>query len=218
MTSHPKLQLALDMTDLHHAVSVLQQTHEYIDIIEVGTLLCLAEGLGAIRTIRAVFPEHIIVGDVRIVRAGAKIAKMVFDAGANRVTVVAEAPVSTLEATCKLAREYDCEVQVELADTVDNSQLSIWQNLGIEHLIYHSETEVSENGQSQWLQQSLELVSKLCETGFRVTATGGIKPETISMFKGIPLDIIIAGRAIWQSDSPLESAKSIQQAIRQTYG
>ena len=216
--TQPKLQLALDMPDLQLALDVLKQVHNHIDIIEVGTLLCLSEGLTAIRSIRSAYPNHIIVGDVRIVRAGSKIADMVFDAGADLVTVVAEAPLSTLEATHTVAQEYGKEVQVELGEILEESQIEKWQKLGIQHIIYHSETEVLETGVKQWSRQSLDIVRQLCDFGFCVTATGGIEPETVSMFLGIPLDIIIAGRAIWNAENPLERAGALKSAIEHIYG
>lgn len=217
MSQIPRLQLALDTQNLSHALDVLQQTYQLIDIIEIGTLLCLSEGLNAVRTVRELYPAHTLVADIRIVRAGGKIAKMVFDAGADLVTVVAEAPVSTLEAVCTVAKDSKKEVQIELGETLGPDQPALWKELSVTQVIYHSNTEVSGTGQSRWPDKSLALLAELCHMGFQATATGGIKPETIAIFSGIPLSVIIAGRAIWASDSPEDSARAIREAIVQTY-
>lgn len=66
----PKLQLALDTLDLISALAPLQKAAPYLDVIEVGTILCLAEGMHAVRIIRSLFPDKIILADVRIAEAG----------------------------------------------------------------------------------------------------------------------------------------------------
>lgn len=87
----PLLQLALDTHDLPSALAPLQQAAPHIDVIEVGTILCLSEGMGAVRIIRSLFPDKTILADVRIAEAGGIIAKMAFEAGADWVSVVSGA-------------------------------------------------------------------------------------------------------------------------------
>lgn len=59
--SRPLLQLALDHTCLkatQHDVSLLEN---HIDIIEEGTILCLTEGLNAVKALRSQCPDKILV-------------------------------------------------------------------------------------------------------------------------------------------------------------
>src|SRR5580693_2117925 len=92
----PRLQLALDTLDLVSALGPLQKAAPYLDVIEVGTILCLAEGMHAVRTIRSLFPEKIVLADVRIAEAGGLISKMAFEAGADWVSVVSGATLNTV--------------------------------------------------------------------------------------------------------------------------
>ncbi|MCB0155295.1 MAG: orotidine 5'-phosphate decarboxylase, partial [Anaerolineae bacterium] len=87
----PLLQIALDTYDLPSALGPLQKAHQYIDVIEVGTILCLAEGMHAVRIIRSLYPDKTILADVRIAEAGSIISKMAFEAGADWVSVVSGA-------------------------------------------------------------------------------------------------------------------------------
>ena len=57
----------------------------------------------AVRIIRALFPAHPILADVRIAEAGSLISKMAFDAGASWVSVVSGATLNTVEAVVKEA-------------------------------------------------------------------------------------------------------------------
>lgn len=214
----PRLQLALDLLDLDAAVDVTTKAHSAIDIIEVGTLLCLSEGMNAIRTMRAKFPDKTIVGDVRIVRAGKNIADMAFDAGADWVSVVAEAPRETLEAAVKVAESYSREIQIELADEWSVEDATVWRELGIKQVICHDSSEVGTVGGPAWSRDALDTVQQLSDLGFEVTATGGITPVAITDFSAVPVGVFIAGRSICQAPSPLSAAEEFQAAIEKTYG
>ena len=218
MTQQPALQLALDVQDLQQALAVTEQVYEAVDIIEVGTLLCLSAGMDAVRQLRARYPEATILGDVRIVRAGGKIAEMVFDAGANWVSVVGEAPVETIAAAAEVARSRGGEVQVELADNWNDTQVMAWRDLGIEQVIYHSTAEVGATGGSVWTPEALKTISSFADMGFKVTVTGGITPDTIPVFAGLPVFVFIAGRAIWAAEDPATAARRFGDVITKTFG
>ncbi len=207
-----RLQIALDLTDLAAALDVCRAAAPSIDIVEVGTLLCLAEGMPAVRALREAFPDKELLADVRIVRAGEKIAAMAFDAGADLVSVVAEAPRETVSAAAEVAKMRDKQIQIELADTFETSDARFWRDLGIEHVITHNTSEVGTVGQG-WSQQSLDDVWRLADMGFSVTVTGGITPDTIPTFDGLPVAIFIAGRGIWGADDPGAAASRYRQAI-----
>ncbi len=134
----PKLQIALDTYDLPSALGPLQKASPFLDVIEVGTILCLAEGMGAVRTIRSLFPEKILLADVRIVEAGGLISKMAFEAGADWVTVVSGAQLSTMEAVAREAQKHNGEVQIELFDGWTFEAARQWRDLGIRQVITHS--------------------------------------------------------------------------------
>lgn len=54
--SRPLLQLALDHTHLDTAQRDVALLQDHVDIVEAGTILCLNEGLNAIRALRAQSP------------------------------------------------------------------------------------------------------------------------------------------------------------------
>ena len=108
----PRLQVALDTFDLPSALGPLQKAAPHVDIIECGTILVLCEGYHAVRAIRALFPDKPILADVRIAEAGAKIARLAFESGADLVSCVAGASLTTIEQVCRVAAEFDGVVQV----------------------------------------------------------------------------------------------------------
>lgn len=95
--SRPLLQLALDHTNLQAAQRDVALLQESVDIVEAGTILCLTEGLSAVKALRAQCPNKIIVADWKVADAGETLAQQAFDAGANWMTIICAAPLATVE-------------------------------------------------------------------------------------------------------------------------
>jgi 3-dehydro-L-gulonate-6-phosphate decarboxylase len=216
--NQPKLQIALDLQDLPSALGPLQKSAPYLDVIECGTILCLAEGMHAVRIIRSLFPAKPILADVRIVEAGSLISKMAFDAGANWVSVVSGATVNTVEVVMKEAAKHPgAEVQIELIDGWSWEQANIWRDLGVQQVITHRSRDAEAKGSLTWNKRDFDEICRLAEIGFKVTVTGGVKPEEISLFAGVPVYVFIAGRGIYAAEDPARAAWNFQEAIAATY-
>jgi 3-dehydro-L-gulonate-6-phosphate decarboxylase len=214
----PKLQLALDTLDLPSALAPLQKASYHLDVIEVGTILCLAEGMHAVRVIRSLFPKKILLADVRIVEAGGLISKMAFDAGANWISVVSGATMTTMEVVAKEARKSKGEVQIELIEGWTIEQARCWRDLGIEQVITHRSRDSEIRGQLTWSEKDFDEIRMLAEMGFRVTVTGGVTLRDIPQFFGVPVFVFIVGRGIYMAEHPEVAARSFREAIQATFG
>ncbi len=213
----PRLQIALDTYDLPSALAPLQQAAPHIDVIECGTILCLAEGMRAVRIIRSLFPTKTILADVRIAEAGSLISKMAFDAGANWVSVVSGATMNTVQAVMKEATQRGGQVQIELIDGWTWEQAKQWCALGVPQVITHRSRDAEAKGELTWGQKDFDEIRKLNDLGFKVTVTGGVVPQDIPLFKGVPVYVFIAGRGIYAAPDPALAAKTFQDAISKTF-
>ncbi len=213
----PKLQIALDMYDLPSALAPLQKAASHIDVIECGTILCLAEGMHAVRIVRSLFPEKTILADVRIAEAGSLISKMAFDAGASWVSVVSGATLNTVEAVQKEATKRSGEVQIELIDGWTWEQAKCWRALGVPQVITHRSRDAEAKGTLTWGEKEFDEIRQLAEMGFKVTVTGGVKPEDVPLFAGVPVYVFIAGRGIYAAADPAAAAKNFQDVIAKTF-
>lgn len=209
----PKLQVALDVYDKDEAIQIVKEIANEIDVIEIGTILCLSEGMHAIRKMRTNFPDKTILADVRIVKAGSKIAEMAFEAGANWVTVMSYATEDTVDAVVKTAKKYNGDVQIELCEGWDYDLVRSLREKGIEQFIYHRSTEVVDQSSASWSAGELTLVDELTGMGCKLSVTGGIKATDIPRFEGKNLFIIIAGRAICQAENRQKAAQSYNEAL-----
>ena len=213
MRRRPRLQVALDSLDLPAALRPLPEVADYVDVIEVGTVLCLSEGMHAVRAVRALFPDKDVLADVRIAEAGSVIAKLAFDAGANLVSVIGCAAMPTFEAVVAEARRAGGEVQVELgADWSLDRAAQLW-DAGVTHAILHRSRDAEALGTLEWAPGDLESIKLLADIGFQVTVTGGISVADIDILAGYPVAIVIAGRSIVAAADPRRAAADLVAAL-----
>lgn len=213
----PKLQLALDMTDLAAALMVTQKAACEVDVIEAGTILMLSEGVKAVKLLRALYPNHLILGDIRIIKAGGKLAAMAYDAGASWVTVLSDASRDTTQAVVDESRKRPgTDVQIEINQGYEDGQLEYFLSLGIRQLIYHRSSEVVET-EEMWSTDILVELKRLADMGFHLSITGGLEPGDIELFQNIPVCCFIAGRRICGAADPQAAAGEYQAEIRRVY-
>lgn len=209
----PRLQIALDTTDMPSALRPLNAAIDQVDVIECGTILIIAEGLRAVREIRALYPNKTILADVRIAEAGALIARNCFEAGANWVSVVAGASMTTVEQVVKVANEFGGEVQIELGEHYDADQAREWKRLGAKHVIVHRSRDAEVAGTLKWGEDDVERIKELHDMGFTVTITGGVNAADLPFFEGSPVGVVISGRGIVKADDPLAVATELKNTI-----
>ncbi len=216
--SKPLLQIALDSLSLEKAVSDAKNAEALVDIIEIGTILACAEGMKAVKTLRALHPDHILVCDLKTTDGGAILAKMAFDAGADWLTVSAAAHPATKAACKKVADEINAEnkelripkeIQIEIYGNWTFEDAKEWVDLGVKQAIYHRSRDAELAGKG-WTEEDIEKMKKLSELGLELSITGGIVPEEIHLFKDIKnAKVFIAGRALVG-----EKGKATAEAIR----
>lgn len=213
----PRLQLALDNTDLAAAFRPLNRAIDQIDVIECGTILIIAEGLRVVREMRALYPTKTILADVRIAEAGTLIAKNCFEAGASWVSVVAGASMTTIAQVVKVANEYGGEVQIELGETYDADKALEWKKLGAQHVIVKRSRDREAAGDLSWGPDDIQRVHELAGMGFTVTITGGVTVKDLDTFAGAPVGVVIAGRAIAGAEDPLAAATELQNKLAEVW-
>lgn len=210
--SKPLLQVALDTLDIPAALEATRALAPAVDVLEVGTILCYAEGARAVACLRALYPEHIILADLKAADAGTTVAEIVFSQGASWMTVICCAPYATMAAALTVAKKYGGDVQIELYGEWTFEQAAKWLELGLTQAIYHRGRDAELAGQ-KWGESDLTKIRKLAEMGFDVSVTGGLNPEDLGIFEGIPVKCFIAGRGLYGAEDPAQAARAFKEAI-----
>ncbi len=139
MRHPPVVQISLDLTDLDEAVDTAALAiRAGVDWLEAGTPLIIAEGMRAVRELRARFPETPIVADLKITDGGWLEAEMAIKAGANMVVVMGQAHDETIELVSKAGRDLGAKTMgdnMNMPDPVKGAQKL--EALGCDYIIHH---------------------------------------------------------------------------------
>ena len=206
--ARPLLQIALDNNTLSDAIRSISQVGNEVDVIEAGTILCLAEGMEAVRCLRALYPSKTILADTKCADAGGTVAKNCADAGADWMTVICSATIPTMKAALKEV----ADLQVELYGDWTFEHAKQWKEAGLSQVVYHQSRDALLAGET-WGEKDLNKIKKLVEMGFKVSVTGGLEKETLKLFKGINVYTFIAGRGIREASDPAQAAREFKEEI-----
>ena len=206
--ARPLLQIALDNNTLSDAIRSISQVGNEVDVIEAGTILCLAEGMEAVRCLRALYPSKTILADTKCADAGGTVAKNCADAGADWMTVICSATIPTMKAALKEV----ADLQVELYGDWTFDHAKQWKEAGLSQVVYHQSRDALLAGET-WGEKDLNKIKKLVEMGFKVSVTGGLEKETLKLFKGIDVYTFIAGRGIREASDPAQAAREFKEEI-----
>ncbi len=187
------------------------------DVLEIGTILCYAAGAKAVEIMRAAYPDHIILADLKAADAGAVAADIVFSRGASWMTCIYSAPLATMEASLELARKSGGGLQVELCGDWTFEHVKQWKSIGLTQVVYHRGRDATAAGQ-RWGDEDLKKIRNFAEMGLDVSVTGGLSPEDMKLFKGIPVRSFIAGRSLYAAAALAEIAEKFRKAIKEYWG
>lgn len=214
MTNKPLLQLALDYFELAPALAMAQIVHKEVDILEIGTPLTKGGGMLAVKTIREMCPDNLILADIKSPDVGGGEAKMAFDAGADWMTVLGAAPIDTIKLALEEANSRPGkEMFIELTGIRDIIARAMeWRSIGIERMVYHRGWDEGNISRS-WDAQDLATIQELIRMGFRISVAGGLGLDMIPFFQGIDISVFVIGRAIRETPDPASTARKFRAAI-----
>src|SRR5438270_11842417 len=135
----PIVQLSLDLTSLEEALDTAAiGVAAGVDWLEAGTPLLLAEGLRAVEALRARFPDHPIVADVKTMDGGYLEAEMMAKAGADFVVVMGRAHEATIRRVVDAGREFGIHIMGDNLVASDRVTSAEWmEGLGVDVIVAH---------------------------------------------------------------------------------
>lgn len=205
------LQVALDLFSTEEALKVLSEVGEYVDIIELGTPLMIAEGARVVKTVKEKYPNKIIFADIKVMDGGGVVPKVVFDAGADMVSVLAAADNHTIQATIDLAKKYNGKVLVDMCSVKDiparGKEVVV---MGPDYLCVHVGYDIQATG-----VDPIEELRKLDGIDCHKAIAGGIKLTTFEDAVKSPADVIISGGGIYNQPNMKEVAAKMREILDQ---
>jgi 3-hexulose-6-phosphate synthase/6-phospho-3-hexuloisomerase len=207
----PLVQVALDFVDLPRALEVAREAVAGgADWIEAGTPLIKAEGLAAVRALKAAFPEHTIVADMKTMDAGRTEVEYAAKAGAGVVGVLGAASDSTIKECAEAARNYGCKLivdMIEVADPIARAKRA--QELGADYIGIHTAIDQQMRGESPF--ETLRAVAEAVV--IPVSVAGGINSETAAAAVDAGAGIVVVGGAIIKAVDAAAATAEIRRAV-----
>jgi 3-hexulose-6-phosphate synthase/6-phospho-3-hexuloisomerase len=165
----PVLQIALDFVDLPRALAVAEEAVAGgADWLEAGTPLIKSEGLQAVRELKARWPAHTIVADMKTMDAGRAEVEYAVKAGAKVVGVLGAASDSTIKECIEAARNYGAEIivdMIQVADVVARARQA--EQMGASYVGIHVAIDEQMQGKTPW--DTLREVAQAVSVGGAIT-------------------------------------------------
>ena len=120
MKSKPLLQVALDSINLDEVFQTAELIQDYVDILEIGTILLKKEGIHIIEKMKEIFPQKLIFVDTKTVDLGRIEAQVMFEAGADMMSVCSLASDATISLVIHEARTRQKKVLIDLIGLGDS--------------------------------------------------------------------------------------------------
>lgn len=209
--SEVKLQLALDFVEFDRAVKVAEAAvPEGIDIVEAGTPLIKSEGLDAVRRLRKLFPDKLILADLKTADAGRIEMECAAKAGADMAICLGACTEPTIRESIDAGRNYGIQVGVDVLGVEDYVGLArkceAW---GAAFINVHLPIDEQMRGGASFAK--LREIAKA--VSIPVAAAGGIHSENVVEAVANGARMVIVGGAITKAKDPAEATRNIRKAI-----
>lgn len=208
----PKIQLALDTNDMSFALKTAWELQCYVDIIEVGTHLLLAEGLRCVNLLKNLFPEKTLLADTKIIDSGDVLAAAACAAGADIVTVVGAASQTTIQKAVDAAHAAGKQVLLDhLSTEWLTPDIQLKSGLDVDCIGLHLPKDLQDSFSidTHLLLEALNNLSK------PVYLAGGIDAGLVEKMIGLPIEGFVFGKYLLAGPNRAGKARELIKVIDQ---
>jgi len=207
----PLIQMALDSLDFDATVALAEQVADSVDIFEIGTPCIKHNGINLVKELRAKFPNHLLLVDLKTMDAGAYEAAPFYEAGADICTVLGVSGLATCQGVIDAANACGAEAQIDLINVDDKAACArATVEAGAQIVGVHTGLDAQAAGHTPF--DDLALIASL-GLNVRVSVAGGINQTTVQDVVRAGADIIVVGAAIYGAESPAEAAREIRELV-----
>lgn len=178
------------------------------DWIEAGTPLIKSEGMEAVRKLKAAFPGHVILADMKTMDTGALEIEMAAKAGADIVILLGNADDSTIRDAVRAARKYGVKLMADLMSAGNPSKRAKeLVEMGIDYINIHVGID------RQMVGESPLVILKKLRLDVPIAVAGGLDARSAAQAVLSGANIVIVGGNIVRSSDVAASAKAIRESM-----
>jgi 3-hexulose-6-phosphate synthase/6-phospho-3-hexuloisomerase len=183
--THGIVQVSLDLKNLDDALRMAAiAVAAGADWLEIGTPLVMAEGVKAVTALRAEYPDHPLIADLKIMDGGYGEARMFAEAGADAVVVMGRAHDATVQRVCEAGADFGVLVMGDDMGAIDRvAEARRLEELGVGMVLHHIGHDHRNMHRELKLSPLTDLPGIVAATTVPVQAVGGL---TIDQAVGCP--------------------------------
>ncbi len=204
------LQVALDVTEAWRALNIAASLADLRGVVlEAGTPLIKAAGLGVARLLKALPGGRPVLADTKTVDTGALEVRLAGENGADAMTVLALAPQETIREAVRESRSLGIAVVGDLIGVEDPVRgAERLARLGVDVALLHVGIDV-QRSLGLTAAQVPGLVEKVAKAfGGVVAVAGGIKPAEAGVLARAGASIVVIGGGILRAPDPRAAAEA----------
>ncbi|WP_312645545.1 orotidine 5'-phosphate decarboxylase / HUMPS family protein [Hydrogenoanaerobacterium sp.] len=204
-----KIQLSLDRVTIPEALQICHDAADAVDIIEVGTSMIKDFGNASIQAIRRAYPNKTILADSKTIDEGAYEFCSAYGAGADIVTVMGAASITTIAACREVANEQHKDYMIDLLE-VSAEKMQLLRQFEDAIFCLHLPADKAGSGLEQMIQDNLQLLQGVS----RLAVAGGISLDTIGLIAHSGFEIAVIGGAITKAGDRKLAAEQFRLATK----
>ncbi len=206
-----KLQIALDTLTLEECIALLDETQDYVDVIEVGTPFIIEEGMRPVRELKKRYPKLEVLADTKIMDAGDLEADCAFQAGADIVTVLGASNDATILGAVEAAKRHHGKIMIDMIAVKDIAKRTQEIDaMGVDYICCHTAFDVQNTGKNPL--EELVIINQNVKNAKSAVA-GGVKLATIDAIVEEGAAIVVVGGAISNAPDRAAMAKAIKERM-----
>ncbi len=214
----PKIQLALDTLDWDRALELAALCAPHVDILEAGTPLIKSVGIRIVSSLKAEYPDKLVLADLKSSDVGGYEANMAFGAGADVVTTQGITTLATIAEVQREADKWHRRAEVDMTGVVDPvARAREVRKVGVSLVLYHRSIDEELTASALWDDKACRTVQDMCTLGMDVAVAGGVDIELLPQLCNAPIYAIVVGRGITAQQDPAQAAKAIALRVKELW-
>ena len=205
-----KLQVALDVPTIDEALKVLEETKDYVDIAEIGTVMVYC-GFSAITVIKNTYPQLEILADLKIYDGAAEMAEAAIKAGADYVTILGATNDVTIREAIRVTRDMGKKSVVDMIAVRNIAErIKEVDGMGADFINVHIACDAQTEKNTPFEQLS---IARIVAKHSGICVAGGVRADTIINAMPYHPDIITSGAGIYAQKDRRAAAKKMKEII-----
>jgi len=205
-----KIQLALDRLTKEECFHLVDETSNFIDLIEIGTGVIKEYGMFIIKEMKERYDQLPILADMKTCDDGKNEAIQAFRSGADVMTVMAFSANQTIVDALSIAQQYDKRIMIDLLGIQNSDRVEQLVSLGCDLFCLHIGKDIQKQEELD-VKSLIQLVERF--DTIEVAIAGGINAKIAKEIQRFPIDILVVGSAITSSDNPMLASKEMVEQL-----